>query len=236
MLYCNSGDDCVKFLFLGTGAADWPQKKTADLQEFRRLSSALIDQVLLIDPGPQVLDAMRECGKDPAAVRYVINTHRHEDHYCAEIVSALTAMGAQFTELSAGETAQLGRYTVSAYAGNHATCAGTVHFMITAPESSVFYGLDGAWLLYDEVQAIRRHRPSLAVLDATIGDVDGDYRIFEHNDLRMVLEMQKTLEPYVGRFCISHMARTLHTDHKTLAERMARHGITVAYDGMETDV
>ena len=69
-----------------------------------------------------------------------------------------------------------------------------------------------------------------------IGDVDGDYRIFEHNNLNMVLEMQKTLSPYVERFCISHMAMTLHTNHAELSEKMAAHDVLTAFDGMETEV
>lgn len=226
----------MKILFLGTGAADWPLEKQAGMQEFRRLSSALIDDVLLIDPGPQVLDALREYGKDSAQIKYVITTHKHGDHYSEATVQALTAAGAQTAELSAGDTVQLGGYTISAYAGNHATCAGTVHFIISDGEKSLFYGLDGAWLLYDEVQGIKQHKPDLAVLDATIGDVDGDYRIFEHNNLNMVLEMQKSLAPYVGRFCISHMARTLHTDHETLQKKMAEYGIIAACDGLELEM
>jgi len=43
----------MKITFLGTGAADWPLQREEKMKEFRRLSSALIDGVLLIDPGPQ---------------------------------------------------------------------------------------------------------------------------------------------------------------------------------------
>lgn len=100
----------------------------------------------------------------------------------------------------------------------------------------MFYGLDGAWLLYDEIQAIKKFMPDFAVFDATIGDIDGDYRIFEHNNLNMVLEMKKSLENYIGRFCISHMARTLHTDHETLSEKMKKHNIITAYDGLEIEI
>ena len=71
------------------------------------------------------------------------------------------------------------------------------------------------------------------IFDATIGDTEGDYRIFEHNNLRMVEEMKLTLANCSRRFMISHMARTLHTDHITLAERMKRSGIEVAYDDMQ---
>ncbi len=226
----------MKLLFLGTGAADWPLERPDGCEEFRRMSAALIDGTLLIDPGPQAPDALAEYGQELSAVKYVINTHRHSDHFDEATVAALQAGGAVLTDFAPGEKKQLGRYTVWAYAGNHATCEGTVHFLISDGDSTLFYGLDGAWLLYDEAQAVIAARPALAVLDGTVGFLDGDYRIFEHNNLNMVLEMQKTLAPYVGRFCISHMARTLHTDHAALSAAMAAHGIITAYDGLELTV
>ena len=225
----------MKITFLGTGAADWHEKREG-LTEFRRFSSALIDGVLLIDPGPQILDALAEFGKDAAQIQYIINTHRHKDHYCEETVKALEAQGASLVDLNDGDCTEIGAYTVRAYAGNHSTCEKTVHFIISNGERTLFYGLDGAWLLYEEVQAIKKYKPDFAVFDATIGNIDGDYRIFEHNNLNMVLEMKKTLKPYIGRFAISHMARTLHTDHKSLSADMQAHGVAVAYDGWETEI
>lgn len=226
----------MKILFLGTGAADWPEKHEEGMTEFRRLSSALIDDTLLIDPGPQVLDALKEYGKDTSAIHYIINTHNHSDHYNKATIAALQQLGAEFIDFSAGDVKQLGDYTVYAYAANHATCEKTVHFIITDSKKTCFYGLDGAWLLFDEVEGIKKHRPDLAVLDATIGNIDGDYRIFEHNNLNMVLEMKKTLAPYIKQFYISHMARTLHTDHKTLADTMAKEHVLTAYDGLEVEI
>jgi L-ascorbate metabolism protein UlaG (beta-lactamase superfamily) len=206
------------------------------MTEFRRLSSALIDDILLIDPGPQVSDALMEHGKRETDIKYIINTHKHKDHYSAETVARLEESGAKLFDLSCGDVIEIGGYTVRAYAGNHSTCEKTVHFIITDGERTLFYGLDGAWLLYDEVQAIQKFKPNFAIFDATIGDVDGDYRIFEHNNLNMVLEMKKTLDTYIEKFCISHMARTLHTDRNTLCEKMKSHNVTVAYDGFETEI
>ena len=228
----------MKILFLGTGAADWPAEKPADAKEFRRLSSALIDDVLLLDPGPGVPAAMEEFAAAPEKVRYVINTHRHSDHYNGDTLAWLTGKGAEFVDFRPGDKKQLGAYTIEAFAANHATCPdpAPVHFMITDGEKTVFYGLDGAWLLYHEYKAIMRDKPDLAVLDATVGDIKGDFRLFEHNDLNMVREMKLTLAPYVGRFCISHMARTLHTDHETLSETMKKDGIEAAFDGYLTEV
>ena len=74
------------------------------------------------------------------------------------------------------------------------------------------------------------------VLDATVGFVEGDYRVFEHNNLNMVIEITRSLRAHVGRFCISHMARTLHTDHAALAAAMAPYGIEVAFDGYEIEL
>lgn len=227
----------MKLFFLGTGAADWPLEKPANYTEFRRLSSAIIDDILLIDPGPQVPESLKTHGKDAGKVRYILNTHDHGDHYNPATVAYLQEQGAEFITFLPGETKKLGDYTVTALQGNHGTCQGILHYIIEdAQGKRLFYGLDGAWLLYDEVAAIKQNGIDYAVLDATIGDVPGDYRIFEHNNLNMVLEMQRTLAPYVKKFGISHLARTLHTDHKTLVQAMAQYAIDVACDGLEITI
>lgn len=222
----------MKIRFLGTGAADWQKKRPEGAAEYRRYSSALIDDVLLIDPSDSAIEAMEEQGVEPRGVKYIVNTHRHPDHYSVAAVDRLCAMGASFFSLCDGESVKAGEYTLRAYKGNHGTAAETVHFMISKGEKSLYYALDGAWLMYDEVAAIKEHCPALLVLDATVGEAEGDYRIFEHNDLRMVLEIKSALEPYVGRFVISHMARTLHESHSILSEKMARHGVITAFDGL----
>ncbi len=227
----------MKLFFLGTGAADWPLQKPADYTEFRRLSSALVDDVLLIDPGPQVPESLETHGKDVNKIRYIINTHEHGDHFNQDTVAYLAQRGAAFITFLPGETKQVGPYAVTALQGNHGTCRNTLHYIIEDEAGRrLFYGLDGAWLLYDEVAAIKKNGVDYALLDATIGDVPGDYRIFEHNNLNMVLEMQKTLAPYVRRFGISHLARTLHTDHETLVQTMAPYQIDVAHDGLEITI
>lgn len=226
----------MKLTFLGTGAADWDFSKRDEAPEFRRFSSALVNRELLIDPGPHVFDALEKFKLSPSDIKYIINTHRHSDHFDPAVLEKLCSLGAEFVELNSGEEKTIGSYTIRAYAGNHATVDKVVHFIIDDGSKKLFYGLDGAWLLYDEFKGIREMRPDLAVLDATIGFIDGDYRIFEHNDLNMVLEMKKTLSPYVKSFCISHMARTLHTDHKTLSEKMSEQGVITAYDGLELNI
>ncbi len=224
----------MKITFLGTGAADWRRAEHKDLEGYRRNASALVDDVLLIDPGPDVPDALAAFKMDAGKIRYILNTHRHRDHYCGDTFTHL--QGAAFYPMCAGDTAVLGKYRVTALAANHGTAREAVHFLVTDGEKTLFYGMDGAWLLYEEVAAIKEAKPDLAVLDGTVGEQVGDYRVFEHNDLLMVRALKNALAPHVKRFCISHMSRKLHKPHAQLAADMARDGIAVAFDGLEMEI
>ena len=225
----------MKITFLGTGAADWSPKKP-EMGEHRWLSSALINDDLLIDPGPCVFDALEKYSIEIDKIKYVIVTHRHGDHFNEETLKMLTQSGAELVDFSAGDENKVGKYQIKALSANHPTCVPTVHFLIDDGEKRIFYGLDGAWLLMSEVDAIKSKFVDFAVLDATIGNKKGDYRIFEHNNLAMVVEIKETLSKYVGKFCISHMARTLHDPQEVLSAQMEKEGILTAFDGMVVEI
>ena len=226
----------MKLHFLGTGAADW-NIADKDKEEFRFFSSSLIDGDLLIDPGPHIFLSSEKYGIDLSNVKYVINTHRHEDHYCQESLDKLVENGAEFIDLTAGEVECFGDYRVAAYKANHATCEGSIHFIIEKAGKRLFYGLDSAWLMYDEVAAIKENGGvDAAVLDATIGNVMGDFRIFEHNSLDMIRIMKASLKDYIKKFIISHMAYTLHDKHSVLAEEMAKEDIITAFDNFIIEI
>lgn len=225
----------MKLHFLGTGAADW-NIEDKDKKDFRFFSSCLIDCDLLIDPGPHIFLSAKKYNIDLSKVKYVINTHSHSDHFNQEALQRLIYNGAEFISFTEGESKTFGEYSVKALKANHATCKGAVHFIIEKQGKSLFYGLDSCWLMYDEVAAIKKNGVDAAVLDGTIGNIKGDFRVFEHNNLAMIKEMKYTLEPFVKRFIISHMAYTLHDDHKTLAADMSSYGIEVAFDNWETEI
>lgn len=45
----------MKLEFLGTGAADFNLQRDEHTEEFRRFSSALLDNKLLLDSGPHIV-------------------------------------------------------------------------------------------------------------------------------------------------------------------------------------
>ena len=218
----------MELLFLGTGAADYNESHR-EMAGYRRNASLLIDGCLLIDPGPCVPDALETFGVKKENIRYIVNTHLHNDHFCQATVDALAEYGAELVCFSDGESKTVGAYQITALKGNHSISV--QHYVISDGEKSLFYGLDCAWLLYEEIAYLRAHPVDYAVLDGTVGFIRGDYRVFEHCSMDMVLTMWESMREFVSRLCISHMARTLHTDHETLAREMAKHGVEVAYDG-----
>ena len=135
----------MKLEFLGTGAADFDINKRSDYKEFRRFSSALINDDLLIDPGPHIFDyAEKTCQPNLFdGLKYIIVTHSHGDHFNVDTVKRLfeicpdiTLVGdkvlkeriiAKYTELSEltsmtpemMKTVELGNYEISSLPANH---------------------------------------------------------------------------------------------------------------------
>ena len=224
----------MEILFLGTGAADYNREKDRTEPGYRRNSSILIDDTLLIDPGPCVSDAIESFGVDVSKIKYILATHLHEDHYNEETVAFLEGKGAKLLQIPLEDKTQVGDYNILALEGNHKVP--TKHYIVERDGKRLFYGLDSAWLMYHEIAAIWKNPVDVAILDGTIGFVDGDHRIFEHCNMNMIIEIQKSLKDSVGKFYISHIAKTLHTDHDTLCTAMDKYGIGVAYDGLKINI
>ena len=238
--------------FLGTGAADWngPDERG----EYRRLTSTLFDGTLLIDVTRGVLDQI-----DPSEVTDVFFTHSHRDHFDPEALKALAPCrvwaheswagvirgeGLAVTPLKAGVPVRAGEATVLPMPSNHSTerqDETTLHYLIEKAGKHVLYATDGAWLLNREHKLIGRTELDAAVFDATIGDGhEGDFRVFEHNSVAMVRIMTATmlktgrLKPDAPVY-LTHMARTLHPDQKTLEAGLEK-PFVACHDGLTVEL
>lgn len=258
----------MKFCFLGTCAYDYsPLLKTiyADKldKDARRSSAALIDDHILIDCGDHTLDSLRIKKANCNQIDTVLLTHLHSDHYKPESLRELAEKREERITVYVCQTAvervkkeleganvkvcgvQHGQKTeieenmfITALPANHTEHA--VHYLIESEEKSIYYALDGAWMMYDAFYALRDKDLDLLVLDCTVGDYEGDYRVAEHNSIPMIRLMLASFEKFNicnnGKVFISHIAPSLHKSHAETEELLKKNGVQVAYDGLEFEV
>ncbi len=241
-------------LFTGTGAADWHLAEKSD--EYRRFSSALVCGDLLIDAGPDIFDFEADFGYTDLYknVKNILITHSHADHYTAESISKLNHAtvwsnklpeGAEYNTVEPFKEYNIGGYTVIGVPANHLTEIPDempLHYIIKTPGGKTFfYGCDGAWIMGQSWHELKKHKFDLMIFDGTIGNVPGDYRIFEHNNTDMVKEMCRTFRALDvikpdGKVMISHLALTLHPTHKEVESLLKPDGIIPAFDNMNIEI
>lgn len=242
----------MRITFLGTGAADW--KGPLATGEYRRFTSTLFDGRLLIDGTGRVCDML----PDTSGVEVMLFTHSHADHFDLEFLRAVAPKRA-FAERSWAsefgmEGAEVGRtfcaagYEITPVPANHSTARTdeqALNYVISDGRKRVLYATDGAWLTNGAYHVIRRGEPlDAAVFDGTVGDdFPDDWRVFEHNTLPMVRVMRASLVKAgllkVGANAfVTHLARTLHPDQKTLTARESarENPLVIAYDGFTAEI
>ena len=147
------------------------------------------------------------------------------------------------TAVNPDEPYRVGNYVIRPLRSNHATddrAETTRLYVIEEPETRrlLYYGCDSAWIPTESWNVIKTLPLNALVLEDTCGELaTDDWRIFEHNTIEMLELMLRMFRKYGCfapdvRYYTSHMARTLHTDHQRLKEKLAPLGVTPAYDGM----
>lgn len=227
----------MKLRFIGTGAADWDIAHPSSDINFRRCSSCLINDELLIDPGPCVYEFCDTFGLPDLTgkVKYIVATHFHGDHISADTAKRLMSEGARWIVTECPVPVKFGRYTVTAVPANHNARFST-HLIVSDGESELLYALDGGWMTWREWEEIKKHHFGAMVFDGTMGNVRGNWRMFTHNDFHMVAEMKKYLGEFTDRTIVSHVAKCAGEDHEAQARSLEPYGIELAYDGWVTEI
>lgn len=200
----------MEVLLLGTGGADgWPNPwctcasctwaRSAGI--IRRQTSALIDDVLLVDCGPETPRAALHHGRSLVEVRHVLLTHSHNDHLAPaalvwrgwaqrddpiDVIGPPTAIAMcrewvepnpptlRFREVRAGDRLTVGEYDVRVHAADHNPDVGPpVLYDIAGPDGSrIFWGTDTGPLPDSTMAATSGVGYDAFFLEESTGDVD----------------------------------------------------------------
>ncbi len=251
----------TQIVFLGTGAADWHGPDANG--ECRTYASVLVDGHILVDCTASSLVRMAELGINQADITDVLITHSHSDHFelaaiCELARNRLNAAGnplmvhlehswvsqvhiddAVVSDLTVETRFEIGPTCVTPLAANHIgdfPGETALHFLFDKQGTRWLYATDGGWLLTSTWHWLRQRSLDCAVFDCTVGmGHAGDFRIFEHNALPMVVEMvaamrrSQVLEDNAP-VILTHLARTLHPGQKLL-ESQLQPPFRAAYDG-----
>ena len=256
----------MKFEFVGTGAADFRLDKREEGKLFRRWSSMVVDGTIMFDPGPHVLDYMEKNDRMDLLdnIKYVLVTHSHGDHLnldtvkfiveknpdiCfwgnAQSMNGVKDLVSNVNVVEFNKAFTIGKYTVTPYRGNHSPMIGgeqTYLYGINDGEKEMFYGTDTAWLPTETWYAMKSHKFDCMIMEVTLGDVFGDPRIFEHNNIRMVEMMLETFRKSgvvkpEAKVIATHIAKgAQHGSHEQLSNRLAGFRMTAAYDGYTVEI
>jgi len=253
--------------FLGTGAADFsPLLKTEYKEKFgldaRRSSSILLNGHILIDAGVHTYESLNITGTDISKITDIFISHLHIDHYNAEVIEKIASHrekpvklwlpegsleSKHFTKSANTEVKLMKNFEtyetackikVSAMPANHSTEYLSRHFVFEKENKKFFYGLDGAWFLFDSYYFMQNMKLDLMILDATCGDYEGDYRMAEHNSIPMIKLMLPSLKTMNiidenSKIILSHIAPTLNKPHTETEKIVSEFGALLAFDGME---
>lgn len=197
----------MDIVLLGTGAADgWPNPfctcaschDAARHGEIRGQTAALIDDVLMLDCGPEVPRAALRHGRSLARVRHILLTHAHTDHlgpqallfrswaeagFTVDVIGPAAAVDAcrdwtgpddpvRFVPVTAGDVVTVGDYRVRVLAATHQVFedGDAVLYDVAGPDARILWACDTGPLPGEWFEGVRGAEFDAVFLEETFGD------------------------------------------------------------------
>lgn len=261
-VYIMNHNSTFDFTFLGTCARDFSEKLQTEHRDHfddnaRRASAVLLNSSCLIDAGIHILDSLRIIRKPLREIEDVFVTHFHDDHFSFDNIEKIAKEkevplrvwvrenakivpipNVSFIRMTPFETYEVKNgLFITGLPANHDSSVFPQHFLIEKNQTRIFYGCDGAWFLNETYRFLRDKALALVVLDCTVGDYVGDYRLAEHNSIPMIRLMLPSLKT-IGAIneqtsiYLSHIAPSLHRSHAETQAITKDFRANVAFDGL----
>ncbi|MBS7612629.1 hypothetical protein KEJ48_00035 [Candidatus Bathyarchaeota archaeon] len=197
----------MRVIFLGTSASEgWPAvfcqcQYCVKAREFggknlRSRASVLFDDDLKVDFPPDTYMHVLKYGLDLGALRFLLVTHTHRDHFYADdletrkspfayvksggllkvygnravyekTVKAVSSEAVVPEIIDPFKSLKLDDYEVEALPANHSPAEVCLLYVISIGGISVFYGHDSGWYPDETWKALKRRKLSLAIMDCT---------------------------------------------------------------------
>ncbi len=115
-----------------------------------------------------------------------------------------------------------------------------LNFVFERGGKTLFYNLDSSWLLPKTFDFLSKYRFDIAIMDATWCDRSIEIANTGHHNFAM---LEKTLAKFRERGMLkdkavivySHLSTNTAPPHAETAARLAKQGVTLAYDGLTLD-
>ena len=228
-------------------------------KDFRKRSSIIINNDLLIDFGPDIMSATFMHGKSIADIRYCLQTHSHSDHFDASCFTTRIPeyMGVNTTplQLYASEatlrkmsdieifsvkslqTFKFGPYQVTAFTANHDKLVDSLLYAITEGNFTVFYGTDTDLLSEEVWQGFHDNslKFDVVILDHTYGpNTDGSDHLNANRFVDQINRMKtENLLKENARILATHISHEGNPTHNELSKYAVGYDYEIAYDGLE---
>ena len=251
----------ISLRFFGTGGLGAARIRNKLSKDYRRFSTLLIDEKIIIDPSEDIFEFVESVMLSGIldTVNDVFITHSHLDSFSVSAIEGLAkrtkirvyATGAlkdelraienvEFVEINPFSLHKIGAFSVLALPANHATDnpdETPLNFLIESQGKTIFYGIDGAFIDAGAFRVLKEIQLDVAVLDFALGLSDYSSESAYHNNLQSVLTVKDILTASgiateSTKFILSHIpSGKKNPTHDEIREALSELPFTVAYDG-----
>ena len=251
----------ISLRFFGTGGLGAARVRNKLSKDYRRFSTLLIDEKILIDPSEDIFEFVESfmLAGILDEVKDVFITHSHLDSFSASAIETLakgtrirvyasetlkeeisSIENVEYIEINPFSLQKIGAFSILALPANHATdvpLEKTLNFLIESQGKSIFYGIDGAFIDADAFRVLREIKLDVAILDFALGLSDYSADSANHNNLgsaRTVREIfiASGVATDDTKFILSHIpSGKKNPTHDEIRDVIADLPFTLAYDG-----